>query len=60
MVDSIKNVLMRRDGLTEKEAEEQVDIAREELARRLNSGESPFDLMEEMFGLEPDYLEELL
>ena len=56
--ETIKQVLMRRDGLTEQEAQNCIDEAREEFDRRLADGDMPFDLMEEFFGLEPDYLDE--
>ncbi len=59
-MESLKQVLMRRDGLSEVEAKEQIAEARQELRKRLDQGETPYDLCEEMFGLEPDYLEELL
>jgi hypothetical protein len=52
-------VLIERDGLTQEEARRQVDEAREELSCRLADGEMPFDLCEELFGLEPDYLVDL-
>ena len=60
MVDSIANVLVKRDGITMAEAEAQVKSAREELYERLENGENAFDLCEEFWGLEPDYLEELI
>ena len=60
MADSIKKVLMKRDGLTEQEAEEQVKQARIDLQERLKNGELPFDICQEHFGLEPDYIEELM
>ena len=60
MAQSLKKVLMGRDGLTSKEADEQIEEAREELHRRIDEGDMPFDLMYEQFGLEPDYLEDLL
>jgi len=60
MAQSLKKVLMERDGLTSKEADEQIEEAREELHRRIDEGETPFDFMEDEFGLEPDYLEDLL
>lgn len=59
-MDSLKKTLMKRDGLTEKQAQEQINNAREELMSRLENGEMPFDFCEEEFGLEPDYLEDLL
>jgi hypothetical protein len=60
MTDSIKQVLMERDGLTEQEAELQIEEAKTELHKRLEQGELPFDFCEEQFGLEPDYLIDLL
>jgi hypothetical protein len=57
---SIAQVLIERDGLTPEEAQEQVTAAKAELQDRLAEGEMPFDLCEELFGLEPDYLDELM
>jgi hypothetical protein len=52
--------LMERDHITKEEAEKQVADARESLMNRLGDGEMPFDICEEEFGLEPDYLEDLI
>ena len=60
MVDSIKAVLMRRDGMNEEEADELIKQAEDDLYERLSKGEMPEDICEEWFGLEPDYLDELL
>ncbi len=60
MVDSIANVLVKRDGITMTEAEKQVEFAHKTLHGMIEKGEDPFDLCEDLFGLEPDYLEELL
>lgn len=57
---SLKKVLMERDGLTEEEALEAIAECREDFNARLKEGEMPYDIMEEYFGLEPDYLDELL
>jgi hypothetical protein len=57
---NLKQVLMSRDGLTSAEADEQILNARRELMRRIEDGEMPFDFCEEEWGLEPDYLEDLL
>ena len=57
---SLMQILIDRDGLTEQQAQEAIKDAHSELDERLSKGEMPFDLMEELFGLEPDYLEELL
>lgn len=59
-MESILNVLMRRDGMTEKEAEELIDMARDDLHTRLEEGEMPHDICSEWFGLEPDYIMELI
>jgi hypothetical protein len=56
---SISETLQQRDGLSAAEADQLVDELRDELFARLDLGEMPFDLMEEV-GLEPDYLEELM
>jgi hypothetical protein len=56
---SISETLQQRDGLSAAEAERIVEELRDELFARLDLGEMPFDLMEEV-GLEPDYLEELM
>lgn len=60
MVKPIKQVLMQRDGVSEEDAEQQIHQAREDAMERLAEGEMPFDICEEYFGLEPDYLEKLL
>jgi hypothetical protein len=60
MMENLKKVLMQRDGLTENEADEQIANAKENLLERLGNGEMPFDFCEEEFGLEPDYLVDLI
>ena len=60
MVESIKSVLMTRDGMSEEEAKQLIDEAREEMFDRLGDGKFPNDICEEYFGLEPDYLDELI
>lgn len=57
---SIKSVLMRRDGMTADEADELIAEAKADLEARLAQGEMPFDICEEWFGLEPDYLFDLM
>ena len=57
---NLKQVLMERDGLTADAADQQIRDARTELNAAIADGETPFDFMEDTFGLEPDYLEELL
>jgi hypothetical protein len=59
---AIKDILMERDGLTEAEAQSQIDEAREALDRYIANGELCYaeDICSEYFGLEPDYIDELL
>lgn len=59
-MNSLKQILMNRDGLTSAEADEQILNARRELMQRIEDGEMPFDFCEEEWGLEPDYLEDLM
>jgi hypothetical protein len=56
MVESLKAVLMCRDGLSAAEAQEQIDEAKE----RVLAGEDPEEILYEDFGLEPDYIWDLL
>lgn len=60
MRKGIKEVLMKRDGISAEEAEDLIAQAREDFNERLEAGEMPFDLCEEWFGLEPDYLDEFM
>ena len=53
---TLKEILMRRDGLAESEADEQIREARE----RVSEGEDPEEILHEDFGLEPDYIFDLI
>jgi ribosomal protein L7/L12 len=57
---TIKEVLMRRDGMTAEEANDLIEDARNDLHERLAEGEMPEDICQEWFGLEPDYITELM
>jgi hypothetical protein len=59
-MDSLKKVLMNRDGLTEEQADKQIEECRKDLMARLADGDMPYDICGEYFGLEPDYLEDLI
>lgn len=59
MTISIVEVLISRDGMSRKEAKDLVEEARKDLNKRLSEGEYPFDICEEWFGLEPDYIVDL-
>ena len=60
MLKSILEILMERDGLEKDEAQELISECKQELYARLDNGEMPYDICAEFFGLEPDYLDQLL
>ncbi len=55
-MNQIIEILMRRDGATRAEAEELLMIARSAVA----AGGDPEDVLAEFFGLESDYVFDLL
>lgn len=61
-METIKKVIMRRDNLTSEQADELIKEAKEALACYLDEDdqESAENICEEYFGLEPDYLLELI
>lgn len=59
-MESILNILIERDEMTRKEAEEQIEMARNDLHERLENGEMPHDICNEWFNLEPDYIWDLM
>ena len=62
MCESIKEALMRRDGISSLEAQGIIKQAREALQEYIafNALESAENICEEYFGLEPDYLTDLM
>lgn len=56
---SIKEVIMKRDGISEQEADDLISQAKDDFDERLSQGEMPFGICQEWFGLEPDYIDEL-
>lgn len=58
----LKQTLMTRDGLTDKEASKKIEKACSVLMEYIDKGDmdSAFNVCEEMFGLEPDYLLDLI
>ena len=61
-MSKIKQVLMKRDGMTYEEADNLIDEAKEALQNYLDEGDffGADHVCEEFFGLEPDYLDELI
>ena len=57
---TIKEIIMERDGYTEDEADVLIQDAINDLYERLGNGEMPENICEEWFGLEPDYINELI
>lgn len=53
---SIREVLIRRDGMSGEEADEIIAEAREEL----ENGGDPEEICADWFGLEPDYIWDLV
>lgn len=52
--------VMEACDMNEQEAKEAIGNCRAELMERLAEGEMPFDILEEHFGIEPDWLDELM
>ena len=55
-MSDLKTVLMTRDGLSSEEADKLIDHAKD----RVLYGEDPEEILEDEFGLEPDYIMDLL
>lgn len=55
-MSELKSVIMTRDNLTSEEADEQIAEARQAIL----DGEDPEQVLEDYFGLEPDYVFDLL
>lgn len=56
-MNKLLEVLMRRDGMSRSEAEDAIAEARKAV---LEDGEDPEDILADEFGLEPDYVFDLL
>ena len=59
---NLKQTIMKRDNLTSSEADEQINDARKNMNQLLARGEEElaYDICAEHFGLEPDYLMDLM
>ena len=62
MSETIKQVLIRRDGMDGEAADDLIEEAKEQLQEYLMTDDydSAFYICQEYFGLEPDYVMELL
>jgi hypothetical protein len=60
--ESIKQILMRRDGLDSHQADLTIQAAKAQLDDYLQDGNhaAAEEVCQEFFGLEPDYIDELL
>lgn len=58
--ETIKDILMRRDGMTEEDAIELIQQAKRDLEDGIIKDDIDYRICEKWFGLEPDYLDELL
>lgn len=61
-METIKEVLIKRDNMSACEAENLIDEAKDQFHRYLEEGDecSAEDICAEFFGLEPDYIDELI
>ena len=55
-MESLKEVIMKRDGITSKEVDDMIEEARQ----RILEEEDPEEILLEEFGLEPDYIFDLI
>ncbi len=62
MRETIKEILIRRDGMEPAEADELIKEATDQLEEYVNDGYLGLaeEICQEFFGLEPDYLDELM
>lgn len=60
MAERIKKILMERDGMSAEDADDLIMQAFQDLHDRLAEGEQPHDICQEWFGLEPDYIFDLM
>jgi len=58
----LKEVIIQRDGMTSEEADELIQEAKETMNQYLEEGDfmAAEDICQDYFGLEPDYLFDLL
>ena len=61
-MNRVVEILMKRDGISREEAEQLVDLTREELTNAAADGdfEDPTEIIANNLGLEPDYILDIL
>ena len=61
-MESVKDILMKRDNMSSEDADDLIAEFRDCLQEVIDEGnlDEAYDLMAEYFGLEPDYLDEFL
>lgn len=61
-METLKQVLMRRDGISEAEADADIAACREEMLTAIDNGDYDYaeELFADWFGLEPDYMFDVL
>lgn len=60
---TVKEILMKRDNMSESDANDLINSFKDELETAMSYGEGLCEyenLIEEYFGLEPDYLDEFM
>lgn len=58
---TIKQILIERDGMTPEQADLAIQECKEEFYQRIEEGDMEADnVLMDHFGLEPDYIDELL
>lgn len=57
---SIKKILMERDSMSSGKADDLISDAKQDLDERLAAGEDAQDICADWFGLEPDFIMDLI
>jgi hypothetical protein len=55
-MESLREVLMRRDRLSGEETDEMIEYAKS----RVDNGDDPEEVLRDEFGLEPDYVFDIM
>ena len=55
-LESLRDILIRRDGCSDEEADDLIAEAKKEVA----GGADPEEVLADLFGLEPDYISDIM